>query len=68
MYTGIPTITMQDYLSKMFTPPPFFRWYHEGITRHVAESLLTAKSVPDGTYLLRDSLQGGNESLTLSVR
>ena len=40
------------------------RWYHPGITRHIAECLLLSREIKDGTYLLRES--GG--TLALSVR
>lgn len=42
-------------------------WYHPGISRHIAESLLLSKELEDGTYLLRDSATT-QDSLTLSVR
>ena len=43
------------------------RWYHPGISRHIAESMLMSREISDGTYLLRDSLTN-TDSLTLSVR
>ena len=43
------------------------RWYHPGISRHIAERMLMSREISDGTYLLRDSLTN-TDSLTLSVR
>ena len=43
------------------------RWYHPGISRHIAESLLVSKDVQDGTYLLRDCVSEV-DIVTLSVR
>ena len=43
------------------------RWYHPGISRYIAESMLMSREISDGTYLLRDSLTN-TDSLTLSVR
>lgn len=43
------------------------RWYHPGISRHVAEVLLLSKDIRDGTYLLRDCVSDA-DTVTLSVR
>lgn len=37
------------------------------MSRHIAESILLTKNVPDGTYLLRNSTNSGT-ALTMSVR
>lgn len=37
------------------------------MSRHVAESILLSKSIPDGTYLIRDS-SNSDCTLTMSVR
>ena len=43
----------------------FFRWFHVGLTRHVAESILMQNG-QDGAYLLRPCSKNGE--LALSVR
>lgn len=51
-------------------PPPNYMdipWFHPQISRHVAESILLSKRIPNGTYLLRDSSKS-NSTVTLSVR
>lgn len=43
------------------------RWYHPGVSRHIAESILIHPDISDGTYLMRDSTNS-TDSVTLSVR
>ena len=51
----------------MHTHTHTHRWYHPGISRHIAESMFMSREISYGTYLLRDSLTN-TDSLTLSVR
>ena len=50
----------------MFTVASQCRFYHPNISRHVAESILLSKQTPDGTFLLRDSSE--EWQYTISVR
>ena len=38
------------------TPTHTHRWYHPGISRRIAESMLMSREISDGTYLLRDTV------------
>ena len=64
-HTRTPTHTNTCTHTHTHTHTP--RWYHPGISRHIAESMLMSREISDGTYLLRDSLTN-TDSLTLSVR
>lgn len=53
-------------IDAVYFPPSSFRWYHNNISRHLAESLLMSTG-EDGSYLLRDSNANPGD-FTLSVR
>ena len=61
MYTRIPTITMQDYLSKMFTPSPPSSG---GITRGSQDTLLNHCSLPSLYLMALTSLETVSKGAT----